>query len=118
MNKTIIKKYIAIPMAIKVFRQDQEKFKSYKIGNVYLDKLDAVINQLQHDLNNIKKQMYTVHHINIKRIDKSKYKVNNEIIEFTPDELREMTKKIMQEYLYGDEASDFETKERMWPDQI
>ncbi|WP_200416429.1 hypothetical protein [Virgibacillus salexigens] len=118
MNKTLIKKYIAIPMAIKVFSQDLEKFKSYKMRNVYLDKLDAVIDQLQNDLNDIKKQIYTVHHINVRRIDKCKYKANNEIIEFTPDEMREMTKVVMQEYLYGSEASEFQAKERMWPDQI
>ncbi|MFZ3577863.1 hypothetical protein [Virgibacillus sp. DJP39] len=118
----LIKDFIVLPLAIKVFRGDQEAFKVSKVNNVYFDKLDAVITQLQRDLIHVKHQLITVYHIDVKYLgnekDVFKYtcKKNNEprIVVFTSAELKEMTGETMKRYLYGDRASNFEHKERGW----
>ncbi|ASK63905.1 hypothetical protein CFK37_17955 [Virgibacillus phasianinus] len=121
MEKTI-HDFIILPLALKVFRRDYQAFKVSKVGNVYLDKLDTVIDQLQKDINLVKHQLITVHHIDVKYYGKEngviKYmcKKNNEpgIVEFTPMELKELTGKVMRVYLYGDKSVEFEHKERAW----
>ncbi|WP_087974302.1 hypothetical protein [Oceanobacillus rekensis] len=118
MDKDIVLRYITIPMAIKVFRQDKESFRHFKLGNLYLDKLDTVLQQLNKTFHQLKKEMYTIHHLDIRYLGKTdkevKYSVNNEVITFTPEELRLTTSEIMSEYLYGKSATPFERTERVW----
>lgn len=116
--------FIALPLALKVFRRDQEEFEVSKVANVYLDKLDAVIDQLQKDINRIKHELITVHHIDVRYLGKPNGKptyickkkddLDYSSIEFTSEELKNMTDKVMRDYLYGDKASDFEDKDRGW----
>lgn len=69
MEKTILD-FIILSLALKVFRRDQKAFKDFKMWNLYLDKLDAVINQLQQDFNNVKKELITKYHIDVRYLDK------------------------------------------------
>lgn len=98
-------------MAIKVFQQDRETFSAFKVGNLYQDKLDATIDKIKEDFYEMKKELLTNHHIEIKRIDQCKYNVNGKIVEYSPGELKSITGDIMHEYLYGDSAVDFEKKD-------
>ncbi|MGJ9460269.1 hypothetical protein [Oceanobacillus sp. CF4.6] len=120
MDKDIVSKYITMPMAIKVFKQDSETFSNFKLGNLHQAKLDSVIDNLQRDFNELKKEMHTVHHLNIRYLGKSDdqvgFRVNNEVITFTPGELQMMTSDVMCNYLYGDKATDFERNDRVWED--
>lgn len=110
----LIKRYIAMPMAVAVFKQDKEKFSEFRLGNLYEDMLDAIIERMQQDYFHLKKELITKHHIDIKKIEKGKYEINKEIVEFTPEELKEMTREVMSDYLYGDHARGFERKNRVW----
>ncbi|HLR69511.1 MAG TPA: hypothetical protein VK105_20680 [Virgibacillus sp.] len=112
MNKNLIDKFIALPLAINVFQQDQERFKSFKMGNLYLDKLDAVIDQLKEDFYALKKEFISKHHMDIKRIDQCTYNVNGKVIEYTPGELKLLTTGVMREYLH--KVVEFEEKVRLW----
>jgi|SRR5690625_3822598 len=99
MDKKIIDKYVSLELALKVFRIDYDKFKSFKAANVYLDKLDAVIDQLTNDFHTLKVNLITKHHIDIKQVDKLRYSINGEVISYTSDQLKKLTEDVMQEYL-------------------
>lgn len=103
---------------IKVFRQDKEKFADFKFGNLYQDKIDSCLDNLQEDFNELKREMYAVHHLDVKYLGKEgnevRYAVNNEVITYSPEELRKMTEMVMEDYLIGSKATDFERKIRTW----
>jgi len=105
LNKPLIDKYIAMPMAITVFKRDTKSFEESKVYGVYLDKIDSVLKQLKEDFYSLKSEMITKYHLDIRCIDSCKYSVNGNIIEYTPEELRMVTADIMREYLYGDRAT-------------
>lgn len=98
-NKQQIGKYVALDLALKVFRLDYNKFKDFKAAHVYLDKLDAVIDQLTNDLYTLKINLITKHHVDIRQVDKLRYNVNGEVYTYTSDELKEMTEDMMEHYL-------------------
>jgi hypothetical protein len=110
----LIKNYIAIPMAVAVFKQDKEKFSEYQLGNLYEDLIDSIIVRIQQDYFIIKRELLTEHHIDIKKIEKGKYEINKEIVEFSPEELKGFTQQVMSDYLYGENARGFERKDRTW----
>lgn len=118
MDKEVVNKYIALSLAIKVFRKDKEIFADFKFGNLYQDELDAVIDLLLNDFNELRKEMYTVHHLDVKYLgkhnDEVRYAVNNEVISFAPEDLRKMTEDVMGDYLYGSKSTAFERKDRVW----
>jgi hypothetical protein len=114
--ENLIKRHIAIPMAIAVFKQDKEKFSGYQLGNLYEDMIDSIIERMHQDYFKIKTELISVHHIDVKRIEKGKYKINKEIVEYTSEELKEMTRQVMSDYLHGDHARGFERKDRTWKD--
>src|SRR5690625_2026499 len=99
-------RYICIPFAIKLYKEDRELFKSFKTSNVYLNKIDGVLDQLHQDFYKLK-----VDYNQVRKIDKGKYKYNGEVYEFGPDELKQETADIMKEYLFTVDALD---KERAW----
>lgn len=120
MKQRIINQYITMPMAIKVFEQDKKKFQQFKIGNLYLDLLDSLIEQLKNDFLELKKEMYDYHHLDVKYLgnhnNKERYKINNkEIVEYASAELKELTSSIMEEYIYKAKNSPFKRKERINP---
>lgn len=118
MDTEIINKYIALSLAIKVFRQDKYKFADFKFGNLYQDKIDSCLDQLQKDFNELRRTMYTVHHLDVKYLGKQgnevRYAVNKEVITYSPEDLRKMTELVMEEYLVGSKAIDIERKSRVW----
>lgn len=93
-----------------------EKFVA--LSFLYQDKLDAVIEQLLNDFNELRKEMYAVHHLDVKYLGKEgnevRYAVNNEVITYSPEDLRKMTEDVMENYLIGSKATDFERKSRVW----
>lgn len=44
MDKSLILKFIAMPMAIKIFTDDKESFSVSKMGPVYFDLIDSIMN--------------------------------------------------------------------------
>jgi hypothetical protein len=113
MELELIKKYIAMPMAIKVFQQDLHTFREFSIGNLYLDMVESIIVRLEKDFYKLKSELISEHHIDVRKLSNGKYKANNEVYDFTPEELKEMTSQVMSDYLYGDKAKKFERKERI-----
>ncbi|MUV39495.1 hypothetical protein JNUCC1_03373 [Lentibacillus sp. JNUCC-1] len=111
MDKQTIDKFITMPMAINILKQDQEQFKKFKMQNVYLDKLDAIIERLVNDFYQLKKDMISKHHSEVKKISSLKYKVDGEIIEYTADEIKALVSRLLRQYMFTVEA---EEKERMW----
>ena len=109
--RNLVLKYITLPMAIKIFNDDIQSFKVSKIAPVYFELIDSVLNQLQNDFNQLRTDMYTIYHLDVKRIDKLKYTVNKEVIEFSSEELRSATQKIMEEYIATVEV---EKQQRVW----
>jgi len=118
MKNELIHQYITLPLAINVFRRDRNTFAHFKFGNVYQAKIDSCIDQLKNDFYNLKQEMYTKHHIDLKYLGKNKnevrYKMNREILIFSPNELRQMTRDVMRSYLYGNKAVPFEVGNRPW----
>lgn len=114
-REKILHNYILLPLAIKVLNQDRKQFVDFKMSNVYLGKLDSSIMELQKDMIETKKLMYTKFHVDVKQIKSCSYswKGRNDsgVITYTPDELKAMTADIVKEYLYGNKARDFEAKE-------
>ncbi|WP_047984109.1 hypothetical protein [Ornithinibacillus californiensis] len=114
MEEELIKKYISHPMVLTVFKQDIQKFNEFKLSNLYVDMLESIIDRFQQDYFRLKAEMYSKHHNEVKRLDTRNYKVNDELMEFTPEELKEITKVLMSEYLHGNNARRFERKDRTW----
>ncbi|WP_029265663.1 hypothetical protein [Virgibacillus alimentarius] len=112
MNKNLIDKFIAMPLAVTVFKQDQNQFKSFKMRNLYLDKLDAVIDRMEKDFYSLKQTLISKYHLDVKVIDQCTYNVNGKVIEYTPEEMKLMTSEVMHEYLF--KVKEFERKERIW----
>ncbi|WP_096271769.1 hypothetical protein [Paucisalibacillus globulus] len=107
-------------MAIKVFEQDKKEFQKFKIGILYLDLHDNLIEQLKNDFLELKMKMYSQHHLDVKYMgkhdNKERYSINNtEIVEYTPAELKELTSSMMEEYIYKDKTRIFKRKERVYP---
>ncbi|MEN2468217.1 hypothetical protein [Ornithinibacillus sp. JPR2-1] len=114
----LIKKYIAYPLAVTVFKQDLERFKSFEVGNLYMDMVESIIERMHKDFYQLKAELLSKHHIDVQHIEIGKYKINGEIVEFSPEELKQMTDELMSEYLYGSKAQGFERQERPWkPDE-
>ncbi|MCM3397247.1 MULTISPECIES: hypothetical protein [Oceanobacillus] len=113
-----VNQFIATSLAIKVFKYDQKLFNDFKMGMVYLDVTDAVIDRLYEDFNNLKRDMYAVHHIDIRQLDETKYIVKsrdkNEVSEYTPEQLKQMTSDVMDRCLNGDKAGPYERMDRRW----
>ncbi|QGS68721.1 hypothetical protein CV093_10260 [Oceanobacillus sp. 143] len=87
------------------------------MAGLYLDKLDVVMQQMKKDFYALKKDMISKHRMDIKCIDQCTYIVNGKIIEYKPKELRLMTAELMRDYLYGNKATEFKSKHRVWKEE-
>ncbi|MEN2765693.1 hypothetical protein [Ornithinibacillus xuwenensis] len=116
MSQEMLSKYIAMPMAIKVFKQDLENFKKVKLGNLYQDMLESIIERMQEDFYKLKDELHSRYRIDVKRLKNGKYTMNNELLEYSTEELKAFTSQLMSDYLYGDKARGFERKDRIWKD--
>lgn len=101
-----------MPMAIRVLKQDVESFRAFEIGSLYMDLAESIISRLEDDFLTLKAELYSVHHIEVRRLGNGKYKANNEILEFTSEELKEMTREVIEEYLMN--TKEIERKSRPW----
>ncbi|TMN20806.1 hypothetical protein FFL34_00780 [Lentibacillus cibarius] len=114
-----MEKYIALPIALKVFRHDYKEFAKFKTANVYLNKIDAVIEHMRNDYFGIKKQLITIYHTEIRYIGKTsdvvkyRWRKGNEcgVTEYTSEQLKDMTSEVMQNYLINTQS---DIKERPW----
>jgi len=106
MDKKLIDRYIALPMAINVLKQDRQEFKKFMMGPAYLTLLDPAIEKATQDFYELKKDMISKHHVDIKRIGKLQYKVNGEIVGYTADQLKKLSEDIMNEYFKSVEIQD------------
>ncbi|SHH99329.1 hypothetical protein [Virgibacillus chiguensis] len=110
--KQLAVNFIAMPLAIAVFKHEQQYFDGFHDPDFYLDFTDEAIRLIGIDLAATKRQLYSQYHLDIKRIGKITYKWQHKnktgVWEYTPYQLREMTAKICTRYLY--KAVGFEQK--------
>ena len=120
MSKEIVLRYVTMPMAIQVFTKDIELFSVSRVGMVYADLLESIIEEMKKDFRKMKAEMITKHSLDVRYLEKNgetvKYRVNKEVLETTSGELRDYTEMLMREYLTSDAAIYFERKERIWGD--
>lgn len=106
MDKKLIDRYIALPLAINVMKQDRQEFKKFMMGPAYLTLLDPAIEKATQDFYELKKDMISKYHLDIKKLDSLRYNVNSEIVEYTSDELMKLSEGIMNEYFGSVEIQD------------
>ncbi|WP_419893291.1 hypothetical protein [Oceanobacillus kimchii] len=109
----IILKYICMPLAINTLKHneklyDQDKF---KIVPPYLDLHESLIKAIEKDFRQLKSDMYSKHHLDIRKVSNNTYTINKEEREFSSEELREGTKKVIQSYMYGENMIEIEHKD-------
>ncbi|WP_077622631.1 hypothetical protein [Sediminibacillus massiliensis] len=110
MEKTIYS-YIILPYALTIFKRDRKQFENFSSAAfpVYMDKLDTVIDTVQKDLNAVKMQIIRTYHLHVKYIGKEhgmvqyKWYLKNDSgdIWIAANDLRNLTKDMMADYLYG-----------------
>jgi len=106
MNQDTINKYITLPMAIKVLKEDKMRFEEFKLGYLYQDLIDSVIKNMEKDFYKLKSELFN----KVKHLGGTKYRINNEVVEYTPGDLKELTTKTIKEYFNGS----VEWKEHIW----
>lgn len=86
-----------------------------------MDLLDAALKNLRKDYGVIKGRLYQIHNITVQRYPthhKRSYKIRTnqktEVIEFSSEQLKEMTKHTMKEYFFGERSKTFNETERVW----
>lgn len=113
--RDLVLKYITMPMAVKVFRDDKKYISSSKVNVLYYDLIDSILEELENDFKKLKADMYSKYHLDVKHLGKAngvvKYSVNKKVIEFTPNELRNETEALMKEYL---STVDFKRQGHIW----
>ncbi|WP_077623823.1 hypothetical protein [Sediminibacillus massiliensis] len=123
-EKTIYS-YIILPYALKIFKRDRKQFENFSSSAaypVYLDKLDTVIDSVQQDLNSIKLEIIKKYHLRVKYIGKENEMVqykwysksDSGVIWIAADDLRNLTKDMMSDYLYGSLAVEVTPSGRPW----
>lgn len=95
MNKELINKYIAFN-GHKSISAGPETFSTFKLGNLYHDKLDDTIDNIKKDFYALKKELLTKYYVDVKHIDQCKYSINGEIVEYSPGELKKITGKVIK----------------------
>ncbi|WP_174615281.1 hypothetical protein [Virgibacillus ihumii] len=98
--------FIILPFVLKIFEQDKKHFQRYsslESLNVFLSMLDAAIQEVINDLSATKQQLYTKHHIVIKRTGNTVYQWYDEnqsgTIRYTPNKMQQLTKETMVKYI-------------------
>ncbi|WP_121615189.1 hypothetical protein [Virgibacillus halodenitrificans] len=100
-----IKEYIALPLAINVFKHDRPLFKGWSMANLYLSKIDHVVGQMQADFNQMRGKYYN----RVRKLENA-YIIDGRKFTFTADQLKEMTAEVAHRYMSGDKATEFEMK--------
>ncbi|WP_449354688.1 hypothetical protein ACUL41_17875 [Virgibacillus natechei] len=86
-----VEQFITLPLAIKVLQHDKQVFQTFKAHRMYEGLIDSTIDLMRKDLTKIGYQK-------VKRLNKTRYIINDEEVEFSPHELRKMTSVIIREY--------------------
>ncbi|SDM15241.1 hypothetical protein [Sediminibacillus halophilus] len=117
--------FILLPYVLKIFKRDRHQFynSSSKVKWIYLDMLDASIETVQEDYNAVRQQVFAKYHLNVKYVGKEddmvqyKWTHKNEsgVIWISSAELREKTKRLMSDYLYGPLAVEVTPSGKPWP---
>ncbi|MBT2600927.1 MULTISPECIES: hypothetical protein [unclassified Oceanobacillus] len=110
----IVLKYICMPMAIATLKHNEKlyDYDKFKIMPLYLNLHESLIKAIEKDFYEFKKDVITTnHHLDIRKQSAGKYVVNGENMEFTAEELREGTKKVIQSYMYGENMIEIDYKE-------
>ncbi|SDK47622.1 hypothetical protein [Sediminibacillus albus] len=120
----VIYSYILLPYVLKVFKIDRLNFEELSSPSkfVYLEKLDTVINSVQQDYNAIRKKVFSGYHVNVKYVGKEndmvqyKWYTKNDsgVIWIAVADLRDMTKELMNDYLYGPLAVEVTPSNKPW----
>lgn len=117
MKKDLVLRFITMPMAITVFKQDKKHFKVSKVNVLFYDLIDSVLAKMEQDFRQMKADMYKKHHLDVRYLGKGNgrvnYRVNQQMISFTPAELKKQTEKLMEEYMVNMELV---RKNRIWDD--
>lgn len=117
MKKDLVLRFITMPMAITVFKQDKKHFKVSKVNVLFYDLIDSVLAKMEQDFRQMKADMYKKHHLDVRYLGEGNglvnYRVNQKMISFTPAELKEQTEKLMKEYMVNVEVV---RKNRIWDD--
>ncbi len=107
----LIKEYIVLPMAIKTLQHDREQFKGRNMLNIYWSKIDHIIKQMQERHNEVKHHLIGKHKTQVKAYKEGYrriYVAGDITLEYTNDQLKEMTTALIRLYMYGKRATDFE----------
>ncbi len=107
----LVKEYIILPMAIKAMQHDRELFKGRNMLNIYWSKIDHIIEQMQQRHNDIKRQLISKYKVQVKAYKEGSrriYVAGDTTLEYTSDQLKEMTTALIRLYMYGKRATDFE----------
>ncbi|WP_017797546.1 hypothetical protein [Oceanobacillus kimchii] len=112
MNDLVLK-YICMPLAINTLKHNEKLYNhdKFKIVPPYLDLHESLINAIEKDFYELKREVVQDHHLNIRKQSAGKYLVNGKNMEFTSEELREGTKKVIQSYMYGENMIEIEHKD-------
>ncbi|WP_139136350.1 hypothetical protein [Oceanobacillus sp. E9] len=102
-----------MPLAINTLKHneklyDQDKF---KIVPPYLDLHESLIKAIEKDFRQLKSDMYSKYHLDIRKVSNNTYTINKEEREFSSEELREGTKNVIQSYMYGENMIEIEHKD-------
>ncbi|WP_017471998.1 hypothetical protein [Amphibacillus jilinensis] len=103
----IINNFIILPFVLTLFKKDRHAFNQLKFNYLYEQFFDQLIEQVQKDIIANKQLMYSKYKINVQLVERTtktwRYKIyensHGRIIEFTPNELKEMTITSMNDYL-------------------
>ena len=111
----LVLRFITFPMAVQVFKQDKDQFQKSKVYIIYFNLIDSILEKMQEDFNQLKAEMYSKHHLDVRYLGKEngmvKYTINKEEIGFSPNELRDNTEKLMREYLIN---AEIKSEELIW----
>lgn len=106
-NQKHIEDFIILPFVLTIFKKDRPAFSNFKFYYLYDDFFEQLIKQVKMDIVNNKQLMYSKLKIDVRMIERSKevvrYRVKSrdseQVICYTPDQLKEMTSERMTEYL-------------------
>lgn len=99
MDKQLIDKYIALPMAINVMRKDKQHFSQFEYGKVYIDVLDEAIERATREFYELKSDLLSEYHVEIKRIDRLRYRIDGEVVEYGAGDLKGSVNNIIKELI-------------------
>ncbi|UFT98113.1 hypothetical protein KO561_12965 [Radiobacillus kanasensis] len=117
--------YIVLPYVLKVLKLDYKNIREKQFGTKYVlsDFVEQVTEAVQTNLNAVKREIYSKHHMKVRELGQSNGKIRYDWqtpndsgdLYFTPEQLKELTRDMMSEYFFGHLSIDFEPKDNyLW----